>query len=1279
MRSTSLESRVEGCALETASRVRLAARAGRRRTARKCAHYFTRERASRARRAPPDGPEHAMSRCAQKRKKNARLTNENMLQMGKRSKRNGVERVESEKKSRKRKQRRETGKRKKRRDTDPVATRGQPLTRHVDGDSDNANQLLRKLHEVERRTRDRFFDAGSRKTDDDIEVDLFVATFNTVEKKWSYEREVRRGCVVFRRIQLLFSPLSVEGFGMNEDGDMSKTMQNLTTRVLEPIAAGFARLRGDSGVEISFIIGNALPTLRYMSPKSAATVGQTHLDFDPKKKSHLGCMSFSRVKQAVRAHVGAMNVECMNVEYSLDVHSAKTHALLDDELKQAILACDGTFGKHPTTFTDQASVVLLQKLEKEGVDVSLSRGGIGFQDLVCFDVTPDVLEKRVPKKDELKKKLAAIPTAALYGFQRVAVELVCQAFISGQPGALVSLDVGFGKTIIMLATTYVLLASNSVQRVVWVLQKFQMLDSDETDETGVVIAQLLSFLRKFLSMEEAAAFAARIDVVLAGQQTAHETALTESLDAALRVGDAAVFVDEASLYLGGLTKPTKMHVLLDSYDRGSIFTVALTATPMHSYAERIYSLVTFIGGRVERGNHDQLRECCSTAVTQFYRGDESAISSVRKTLESVHVSLERVYEIDGSTKAEVSRLVKGLGIERGIVFVRNDDERLETSVDDVFRGLATSGARLYAADVLALSPNAFRAIYVADDAADESDEEWDGGVSRLAEALASHLSDALGEKSKEKALVFFSSDVLAAMCYTYHEFASLGYADIVGMCDGATDDAERARLFDAVNDNANPLRVLFMTDRVGGFGLDARNVRSAIYVGSPWSDANVVQALGRVLRVCAADRPHEKTRIIHFIPVSRFNGTLLKRFARSNARGTFFGAIFPSVVHGDRRPLKIKKSGVLLRSSVFTEQGREKFADEFGVSFLKCMDGEDIKSFDYKEGIKALNKALKSTSKHLQTPSFDFMIEDGSTRERASADSTLKKAKKKKQGAKSQACANAANGIHVMDDKQRRKATAERFCSQKRAKLPQKLSQRVESTQEKAIALATSLTSAAATLKQYGAEAFTVSALSNNDSWLVYDPESDVQKELRAKMIFASAWARKSREWNRSAFPAPREVSDEMQYGLDKEAGAIEHIASKYSFDLLPDVKSFTKVHRDCPDMLAASADAITVDGVILEIKCIADRDNFLDRVAFRGQQELRGYLDQVQAQLEVYDLELGLLCLCHESDGSWLSVEYPILRDAKWFENNKVEMKREIEVQKQRLRRQRRHRAPKK
>ena len=94
---------------------------------------------------------------------------------------------------------------------------------------------------------------------------------------------------------------------MNEDGEMSKTMTNLTTRVLEPIAAGFARLRGDSGVVVSFIIGNALPTLCYMSPKSTATVVQTHLDFDPKKKSRLGCMSFSSVEQAVRAHVGAVH------------------------------------------------------------------------------------------------------------------------------------------------------------------------------------------------------------------------------------------------------------------------------------------------------------------------------------------------------------------------------------------------------------------------------------------------------------------------------------------------------------------------------------------------------------------------------------------------------------------------------------------------------------------------------------------------------------------------------------------------------------------------------------------------------------------------------------------------------------------------------------------------------------------------------------------------------------------------------------------------------------
>ena len=103
-----------------------------------------------------------------------------------------------------------------------------------------------------------------------------------------------------------------------------------------------------------------------------------------------------------------------------------------------------------------------------------------------------------------------------------------------------------------------------------------------------------------------------------------------------------------------------------------------------------------------------------------------------------------------------------------------------------------------------------------------------------------------------------------------------------------------------------------MTDRVGGFGLDARNVRTAIYVGSPWADANIIQALGRVLRVCAADRPHTTTRVVHMIPVSSYNGALWKRLARSHARGLFFGAIFPSVVHGDRMQLDVKNAGVLL-------------------------------------------------------------------------------------------------------------------------------------------------------------------------------------------------------------------------------------------------------------------------------------------------------------------------------------------------------------------------------
>lgn len=137
-----------------------------------------------------------------------------------------------------------------------------------------------------------------------------------------------------------------------------------------------------------------------------------------------------------------------------------------------------------------------------------------------------------------------------------------------------------------------------------------------------------------------------------------------------------------------------------------------------------------------------------------------------------------------------------------------------------------------------------------------------------------------------------------------------------------------------------------------------------------------------------------------------------------------------------------------------------------------------------------------------------------------------------------------------------------------------------------------------------------------------------------------------------------------MAYGNNKEAEAISHVCAKYGFTPLPHVKKFTKVSQNYPTVLAASADAITSDGTILEMKCVKNRATFLERVSFDARRQIDGYYDQVQAQLEVYDLNVGLLCICHVGeDGEWLSVEYPILRDAQWLQNNLEAMRKQIRM----------------
>ena len=241
------------------------------------------------------------------------------------------------------------------------------------------------------------------------------------------------------------------------------------------------------------------------------------------------------------------------------------------------------------------------------------------------------------------------------------------------------------------------------------------------------------------------------------------------------------------------------------------------------------------------------------------------------------------------------------------------------------------------------------------------------------------------------------------------------------------------------------------------------------------------------------------------------------------------------------------------------------------------------------------------------------------------------------------------------------------FCRRESARVPALPAETRPTARNTASQLAESLDVA------YNAEnrqEYTARNAHDHDYWIVFDTSSP----LRRQMIFASAFSSVSLRYAKSYFaPAvpPERTESELeriQYGIDHEADAVEHVRKKYDFVLVPPdhVKTFTRLHPSVPRVLAGSADAITTCGVLLEIKCIQTKDGFFNKIGNLGRKALDDYVDQVRALLEVYNLPLGLLCYWHggsEGDAA-LSFEFPVYRYESWWQFASVTMEREASDQ---------------
>jgi len=1190
---------------------------------------------------------------------------------------------------------------------------------------DTAATVVTHLHRAHQSARASVYaydeDFAARRARDTQSSDVVVLLYNIERDEWTTRTDVDSnvangsGVVYLSRVQVLFARCHPDGEGLSATGTESATFAFLKANVLKPIARCYHVV--DDVHTVGFLVTNALPTLVYATEEAMRRVSQLHAQFDARSDgSTLGDFSREQVMEAVRAHLTALSLELsgMSPDIVLDIHSAKVSELLDTSRFNI-----GTLGSHPCAGVRRApDIPLFVAL------AAIRHANPIFADLMRVKLFTDVLNResvldelktlRASLEGELRAAANNLPvkeslnedSGRLFRHQRLAVQGIVERFFSGLPGALLHLDVGFGKTTVMFATTYVMLRTEAVASVTWLLEAFSMRDDRKNvphraERVPAVMVAFREFLVSSLGLAdaEASTLMSRVRALKSGHQGDTAEKMTGALQAAAATaGDHLVFVDEASRYLGTLRSPSALVRACESIT-GRVFRVAMTATPLTSALDRVFNVFAVLGASFEtEGDRNSARirafDCALAVVSDIQHesapghgaanGEAEtslpALANLSETLREVTVG-HATWASDAQVQAETSDMVHAIGIHRIVHVVPAESSEADLSLCDAmvdalhqpsFAHLVRAKHELHAG--LAVSAYASRDAYAAYVERVPQDR-----ISPLSQSIIDTIADARARR--RAVIVFFPSDLAAVMHMSYQEIRSCTVdCASIGVVDGDTPDNERATLFADINvdrdrvDSGPKLDVLFMTIETSGYGLNATNVHTLVCVGFPWTDSALSQAMGRVTRACASNTAPGGKLLIHVVPMSSKGGFNMRRFFRSAARGQSFGTFFPAVVHADRPSVQLRH---VFERPPQNEAQREAYCEYFGgplhsLVFTEERVGEEREYavLSYDDFLRHVNEVIaeiddtqwgRTDLSFLLTSHFGASEDDNETaRDGRDRGGRGRGGGGGRRGGRGGGRRGGRHDSYVPSTPDMRKEAVFAFCRRESARVPALPAETRRTARNTASQLAASLDIA------YNAEnrqEYTASNAHDHDYWIVFDTSSP----LRRQMIFASAFSSLSFRYAKSYFaPAvpPERTESELeriQYGNDHEADAVEHVRKKYDFALVPPdhVKAFTRLHPSVPRVLAGSADAITTCGVLLEIKCIQTKDGFFNKIGNLGRKALDDYVDQVRALLEVYGLPLGLLCYWHggsEGDAA-LSFEFPVYRDESWWQDASVTM----------------------
>ena len=799
--------------------------------------------------------------------------------------------------------------------------------------------------------------------------------------------------------------------------------------------------------------------------------------------------------------------------------------------------------------------------------------------------------------------------------QRACALLLAERFARGDPGALLSMDTGLGKTHVVFLLVGALLQVG----VPCVVATERALEAN--------------LLERFKAVWPGVDVS-RLKIIVSGAAPSHRVVLERAI--ASIEGDGVVFIDEVSRYDGVES------AMNEALERSPCFRVGISATPFTSCIEQLVGLA-LICGIVSDENSQKLRACldrsCLDLVTRHACADSSEAARELKTfVDSFTVGVRALSERYPDVTAALCEQVNRVEMTCKVRIIKPSETQTR-KFDEYLAAMETRrGARGQMLDTCA------RAELVPM-----------GADAVSADSVLELVREVVLEE-ESKIVIFVPSCIASIAAMLWAHLRSRMPPWRVGLIDKDAKPDQRAEILRSFNstDESTAIRILIATSETSGVGVDMTCAKRVVLLTTPWTGASVSQCLGRTLRIFAPEHVPGARRVTLLMPICAHGSSVaLARFSRAAIRSKLGQILFPSF-HPSRGMEKLNVT-VATSATLLTLQEQANFATRYADPVRTMFHNGD--ELELEAFVDKLNRGFAT---ELDAASVNFLFEEKSmSRRRAPARSEVAPRVVGGTAAREKHRSNAGLEYYSLSSTNQLERTVLEYAKVRRGV------NLIRSDDE-----ITHGTRIAAELQ----DAIRTASLAKNQGMSWTPSESarfgylcaktvDPQAVVRRFMICASALS------NSNPFAVRRGApTKHMLTGIELEKAAMDNIAATHGFTMLIDVDQWTKMHPIEPTILCATPDGMTTTGVLVEVKFV---HNFRRILSHNGAIEYyRKYYPQVQAQMAVFDATVALLVFytIDGADGELVSLDFRVDRDPNWFESNKDLFLRAIEDQRRKF-----------